>query len=57
MVFGPDDKSPEITSEAYLYAEKEAAITNLTIGSISREAPDQIFFSKRDSNYISFLTV
>jgi len=57
LVFGPDDKSPDITSEAYLYADKEAAITNLSIGSISKEVPDQLFFSKRDSNYISFLTV
>lgn len=57
LVFGPDDKNPEIVSEAYLYAEKEAAITNLTISSTAREAPDQLFFSKRDGNYISFITV
>lgn len=57
LVYGPEDKSSEIISEAYLYAEKEAAITNLSIGSVSKEAPDQLFFSKRNSNYIVLLTV
>jgi hypothetical protein len=40
LVFGPDDKSLDIQTEAYLYADKEAAIIGLTISSESKEAPD-----------------
>lgn len=40
LIYGPEDKHPDIASEAYLYAEKEDAIVNMTLLSQSRDAPD-----------------